>query len=82
MIFSGFFDWVQSVALLAHTTQKNTTEIKELNQEVRRLSDEMIRLAAEIERLKEVSRYERENFMLQINDTLLQFERRLPPDSR
>ncbi len=82
MIFGSFFDWVQSVVLLAHTTQKNTANLSELNEEVRRLSDEVKRLAFEIERLKEVSRYERENLMLQLNNTLLQFERRLPPDSK
>jgi hypothetical protein len=67
------------VLSLTEDTQRITADIKEIKQEVRHLSDETKRLAAEIERLREVGHYEHENMMLQINNTLLQFERRLPP---
>lgn len=82
MIFGSLFDTFQRVLFLTRDTQENTTEIKELREEVQNLSDEVKRLAFEIERLKEANRYERANLMLPLNNTLLQFERRLPPDSK
>ena len=75
-------DLLQKILFLAQETTRNTAGIKTINNELGELSDEVKRLAFEIERLKEVGRYERENLMLQLDNTLLQFERRLPPDSR
>jgi hypothetical protein len=46
---------------------------------VRRLEKSVERLAVEIEIMKAAQRLERENLILQIDNTLLQFERRLPP---
>ena len=67
--------------LLGHVTQKHSIDIKELTKEVRRLSDDLIMLTAEIDAIKQASCYERENLMLQLDNTLLQFERRLPPSA-
>ena len=82
MIPEWLSDSVKKVLFLTRETSQNTTEITKLREEVDGLSDEVKRLAFEIERLKEIGRYERENLMLQLNNTLLQFERRLPPESR
>ena len=82
MIPGWLSDSVKKVLFLTQETSQNTTAIRKLREEVDSLSDDVKRLTFEIERLKEVGRYERENLMLQLNNTLLQFERRLPPDSK
>ena len=79
MISDWLLNSAQKVLFLTRDTHQNTTDLKELKQEVRALPEETKRLAFEIERLRDANRYERENLSLQLNNTLLQFERRLPP---
>ena len=73
---------VGKVLFLSRDTSQNTAEIKKLRGKLDSLPDAVKRLAFGVERLKEASRSERENLMLQPNNTLLQFERRLPPESK
>ena len=82
MIPGWLSDSVRKVLFLSQETSQNTAEIRKLREEIDGLSDDVKRLTFEIERLKEVSRYERENLMLQLNNTLLQFERRLPSEGK
>ena len=82
MILGSLFETFQRVLFLTRDTQENTTGIRELREEVQSLSDEVKRLAFDIERIKEANRHERETMILQLNNTLLQFERRLPSENK
>ena len=82
MIPGWLSDSVGKVLFLSRETSQNTADIRKLREEVDGISDNVKRLTFETERLKEVGRYERENLMLQLNNNLLQFERRLPPENK
>ena len=71
MIPEWLFGSVKKLLFLSEETSQNTTDTKKLREEVDSISDDVKRLTFEIERLKEVGRYERENLMLQLNNTLI-----------
>ncbi|MGH9898584.1 MAG: hypothetical protein ACRD4L_07025 [Pyrinomonadaceae bacterium] len=63
--------------LVAQDNQRNRDEIKELHQEMRNLSRAVEHLAYEIHRVSDRDNNEREKIMLQLENELLRFERRL-----
>jgi hypothetical protein len=64
---------------LKEQTEKNTTDIKEIRQELRELTAAVQHLAYEIRRVDNDAGHEREKLILRLENTLLRFERRLPP---
>lgn len=64
---------------LTRQTEQNTADIKELREQVRSLSAVVERLAYELQRTRENEAHEREKIALRLENTLLRFERRLPP---
>ena len=73
------FEYVQRLLFLAHETQNNRDDIKELGKRVEILSDKMQVLASELQRLNEREEHEREKLALRLENALLRFERLLPP---
>jgi hypothetical protein len=66
---------------LKELTGTHETQIKELQVEVRRLTETVVRLEARVEGLIEHERQEREKLVLQLENALLRFDRRLPKDA-
>lgn len=78
-MWKQFFELFRQVLTVTEDTQRNRAEIKELREQVQALSLTVQRLAAEVERVRSEDRHEREKLILQLDNTLLRFERRLPP---
>lgn len=72
------YDLLKKLLLVAHESQQNKTEIKELRQEIKDLTAVVQRLAYEIHRVSENEAHEREKMSLRLENELLKFERRLP----
>ena len=72
------YDLLKRLLLIAHESQHNKTEIKELRQELKDLTAVVQRLAYEIHRVSENEAHEREKMALRLENELLKFERRLP----
>ncbi len=73
----------KTVVTLSEELKQNREDIKEIRQDLRDLTLIVHRLASDIEHTKELQARERENVMLQLENTFLRFERqvehRLPP---
>jgi molecular chaperone GrpE (heat shock protein) len=69
---------IKTVITLAEELQANREEIKEIRQELRQLTGIVQRLAADVEHTKEREESERAKLILQLQNALLLFERRLP----
>ena len=65
--------------MVTEDTQRNRAEIRDLREQVQALSLTVQKLVSESERKHDNEKHEREKFMLQLKNELLQFERRLPP---
>lgn len=72
------YDLLKRLLLVAHESQQNKTEIKELRQELKDLTAVVQRLAYEIHRVSENEAHEREKMALRLENELLKFERGLP----
>lgn len=68
---------------ISEDLKQNRQDIKELRQDLQQLTIVVQRLAADVEHTKDREANEREKLILQLKNTLLQFERhingRLPP---
>lgn len=64
---------------LAEELKQNREEIKEVRQELRQLVEIVARLDAEFHAAEKYEETERKNLILQLQNELLRFERRLPP---
>ena len=82
-MWERLIDLVKTVVTLAEELKQNREEIKEIRQELRDLTSIVQRLASDIEHTKDREASEREKLILQLQNTLLRFERhieeRLPP---
>lgn len=89
-MWKSIFEILRQLLTLTESTQKNTSDIKELRQAVKELSDStdekfqelrsaIERLAFEIQRISERETHEREKLILQLENRLLRQERGLPP---
>jgi DNA repair ATPase RecN len=81
-MFKSLADLIKQLLSLTRDTQENKQQIKDLQVLVRELSKRLELLAFEVQRLKENEVHEREKMMLRLENSLLRFERRLPPASR
>ena len=77
-----FYDFAKQILCLNEQTATNTEDIKELRQELKDLSAVVQRLSYEVHRNLENEAHEREKLMLRLENTLLKFERRLPPHGK
>lgn len=72
-------DLAKSLFTFGEVLQQNRSDIKELQVEVRQISTALQLLAREVQHTRESERQEREKIMLQLENQLLKFERRLRP---
>lgn len=80
-MWKQFFELFRQVLTVTEDTQRNRAEIKELREQHQALTLLVHKLAAKIKRLESDEKHEREKVVLQLQNALLQFERRLPPAS-
>ena len=85
-MFKQLFDALKQLVVLGNDTQRNTNDIKAIEQQVRELRREMSnltlivqKLSFDIQRISENEKHEREKHALQLQAKLVEFERRLPP---
>jgi len=78
-VLKQLFDYVQQLLLLGRDTQKNREDIEGLRRELQHTNSLVIELSCKLERLAERERLERERHALQLENTLLRFERLLLP---
>lgn len=76
-----FFELFRQVLTITEDVQRNRAEIRELREQHQALTIFVHKLAAKIERVESDDKHEREKLFLQLQNALLQFERRLPPAS-
>ena len=69
------YEIIRSAFLLTHDVQENRREIEELRRELAQVEDKLHQIAL----LLQQERGEREKMALQLENTLLRMERRLPP---
>jgi hypothetical protein len=78
-VLKQLFDYVQQLLFLGRDTQKNQEDIEGLRRELQQTNALIIELSHKLERLNEREQYEREKLLLKVENTLLRFERLLPP---
>ena len=69
------FELIRSVFLLTNDVQENRKQIESVRRDLAEVEDKLHQLAL----LLQHERNEREKLALQLENTLLRFERRLPP---
>jgi cell division protein ZapA (FtsZ GTPase activity inhibitor) len=79
MAVSDIWKVVKTIVTLADDLQKYHAEIKEIRQELRDLTIIVHGLAQQIKHSKETTAGERANILLEIENRMLKFERRLAP---
>jgi hypothetical protein len=78
-MISDIWQVAKTIVTLADDLQKYHAEIKEIRQELRDLTIIVHGLAQEIRHSKETTAGERANILLEVENRMLKFERRLPP---
>ncbi len=78
-MWQQFYDSLKKLMLLKEQTDKNTSDVKELQQEVKALTAAVQHLIYEVRGNHNDEAHERENMALRLQNELLKFERRLPP---
>ena len=78
-MWQQLYDSLKRLMLLKEQTDKNTSDIKELQQEVKALTAVVQHLIYEMRSNRNDEAHERENMALRLQNELLKFERRLPP---
>ena len=81
-MWRDIYEAIKTVMLLAEELQQNREEIKEIRQELRQLTGIVQRLAADLQHTREREASEREKLILQLQNELLRFDRRLPPTEK
>lgn len=74
------FDTAKRVLLLTEQTARNRKDIEDMQRQMKVMSAAIERLAYEIRRVSDKDESEREKMRLQLENMLLRFERRLPPE--
>ena len=72
-----FLDYAHRVLMLKEQTDKNTADIKVIQQNIQELTAAVQRLAYEMHRASENEAHEREKMALRLEVAMLKFERRL-----
>jgi hypothetical protein len=80
-MFKQIYALARQLLTLMQDVQKLKAEQKEFRQELRVLIDIVRQLKYEQQRGRENATHEREKLVLRLENTLLRFERRLPPGS-
>jgi response regulator RpfG family c-di-GMP phosphodiesterase len=91
-MWKTFLEFVHQLFLVTEDTNRNKAAIKELQREFKEFSERMEReiqqlraaierLAYEVQRTSERERYERENYILRLENRLLRAGFSLPPAS-
>ena len=80
-MFKQIYALARQLLMLMQDVQKLKAEQKEFRQELRVLIDIVRQLKYEQQRDRENTTHEREKLLLRLENTLLRFERRLPPGS-
>ena len=78
-MFKQLAELVTSLLFLARDTRENKDAITQLRRELDELVTAVEKLSSEIQRLNDREKLEREKLVLQLENTLLRLERRLPP---
>lgn len=73
------FKWLTRQISLADEVSRLRHEVEELTEDQCRMREEMLQLRFEMQAALAKEAAEREKFMLQVQNLLLQWERRLPP---
>lgn len=73
------FKWLTRQISLADEVARLRNEVEEFTEDQCRMREEMLRLRFEMQTALAKEAAEREKFMLQVQNLLLQWERRLPP---
>lgn len=76
------FELFKQVFTINEDLQRQRAEIKELRHQYHSLILLVQKLESKIERVQSDDKHEREKIVLQLQNTLLQFERRLPPATK
>ena len=71
---------LKELLLLRENTKKNTDDIIELQKDVKILTAAIQQLVYEVRGNKNDEAHERENIVLRLQNEMLKFERRLPPN--
>jgi len=74
-VLKQLFELIRSVFLLTNDVQENRKQIESVRRDLAEVEDKLHQLAL----LLQHERNEREKLALQLENTLLRFERRLPP---
>ena len=78
-MWKKLLELLRTQVFLARDLQENRENIAKLRETVDELSSLMIKLQFEIEAIRQEDRHEREKMLLKMENTLLRFERLLPP---
>ena len=78
-MWQQLYDSLKKLMLLKEQTDKNTSDVKELQREVKELTAVIQHLIYEMRSNRNDEAHERENMALRLQNELLKFERRLPP---
>jgi uncharacterized protein YoxC len=77
-IITEFLKLLKAVVTLADDLKRYNDEVKEIRRELRDLTIVVTALAQEVRHSKERAASERANVLLEVENTMLKFERRLP----
>ena len=78
-MWQQIYESLKKLLLLKEQTDKNTSDLKELQREFKELTAVVQHLIYEVRGNRNEEAHERENMMLRLENELLKFERRLPP---
>ena len=79
-MFKQVVDAVRQMLLLLRDVEQNKQDIATLKEQLAETNQLVRQLAFEIQRISEREQHEREKFALKVENALLRFERRLPPE--
>ena len=77
-MFKQLSELLANLLFLARDTRENKEALTQLRRETHELADNLEKLSFEVQRLNEREKLEREKLVLQLENTLLRIERRLP----
>lgn len=76
---TAIWNFIKSIIGMSEDLRRQSVETKEMRQELRDLTIIVHALAQEIRHTKELAAGERVNVLLEVENRLLNFEKRLPP---
>ena len=77
-LLASIFGYAKRLAASIESTDRNSEDIQELRQQVGEMAKRMEQVHAELVHLRVESQLEREKLVLQLENILLRFEKRLP----